>query len=77
MLNSLPAALITEIRGLVGEEAAIYEPTVHSLRRIALQHQFGQKAVETKDGGLKSLLDEDGGKWSLDTVRPCQIQYAD
>lgn len=59
---------MTELRGLVGEEAAIYEPTVHSLRRTALQHQLGKPDTTDGEGGFKSILDEDGMKWSLETV---------
>jgi hypothetical protein len=68
MLDSLPANLMAELRGLVGEEAAIYEPTVHSFRRIALQHQLGKPETTGGEGGPKSILDEGGMKWSLETV---------
>jgi hypothetical protein len=59
---------MAELRGLVGEEAAIYEPTVHSLRRLALQRQLGKPKSKDREGKSKSILDEDGGKWTLDVV---------
>lgn len=59
---------MAELRGLVGEKAALYEPTIHSLRRMALQRQLGKP--ETQDGEENSMSpeDEDWGKWTVDTV---------
>uniref|UniRef100_A0A093XHD2 Serine/threonine-protein kinase/endoribonuclease IRE2 n=1 Tax=Talaromyces marneffei PM1 TaxID=1077442 RepID=A0A093XHD2_TALMA len=69
ILESLPANLMAELRGLVGEEPAIYEPVVHTIRRLTLQRQLGE--LETKDGeeGGKSPLDRYGGKYTLDALR--------
>lgn len=69
ILGSLPANLVAELRGLVGEKAALFEPTIHSLRRIALQRQLGKP--ETQDGEENSMSaeDEDWGKWTVDAVR--------
>lgn len=59
---------MAELRGLVGEEAAIYEPTIHSLRRLALQRQLGKHKAKNEEIESKSPLDEDWGKWSLESV---------
>jgi hypothetical protein len=68
ILASLPANLVAELRGLVGEKAALYEPTIHSLRRIALQRQLGKPETQGGEESSMSPEDEDWGKWTVDAV---------
>lgn len=68
ILESLPTNLMAELRGLVGEKAAMYEPTIHSLRRIALQRQLGKPNSKDEEGESMSPRHEDWGKWTVETV---------
>lgn len=68
VLESLPANLMAELRGLVGEEAAFYEPVVHSMRRLDLKRQLGKPKTKDDKEDSRSHLDDDWDKWSFDTV---------
>lgn len=59
---------MAELRGLVGKDAAIYEPLVHSMRRLALQRQLEKPKIKDDQEDSKPHLNEDWDKWSLETV---------
>lgn len=68
VLESLPANLMAELRGLVGEEAEIYEPVIHSVRRVDLKRQLGKPKIKDEKEDSKSRVDDDWDKWNLDAV---------